>query len=89
MVVLHLLCGCCCSTQLALQVDHKSYALIFGFNTFLALLLQTILTLVVADERGLALPIPTQVGKIKMQLVLQFYLMPIMSLFCVFVLTWI
>lgn len=61
-------CMLCCvvvflvySAQLALQVDHNSYALIFGFNTFLALILQTILTLVVADEIGLNLPIKTQV----------------------------
>jgi len=51
-----------CSAQLSLEVDHKSYALIFGFNTFLALILQTILTLIVADEHGLALDIPTQVS---------------------------
>ena len=49
------------SAQLALQVDHKSYALIFGFNTFLALILQTILTLAVADEHGLALSVKKQV----------------------------
>lgn len=49
------------STQLALRVDYNSYALIFGFNTFLALVLQTILTLIVADEHVLDLPIRTQV----------------------------
>lgn len=56
-----LLLFCQFSTQLALRVEHSSYALIFGFNTFLALILQTILTLVVADKHGLDLPIRTQV----------------------------
>ena len=51
------------STQLALKVEHNSYALIFGFNTFLALVLQTILTLIVADEHVLNLPIRTQVSR--------------------------
>jgi len=37
-------------------------ALVFGFNTFLALIFQTILTLIVASDRGLALPIRTQVS---------------------------
>ena len=50
------------STQLALRVDHNSYAFIFGFNTFLALVFQTIFTVVVADEHGLDLPIRTQVS---------------------------
>ena len=52
---------CLCSAQLALRVDHESYALIFGFNTFLALIIQTILTLTVADEHGLDLDVRTQV----------------------------
>ena len=38
----------------------SSYGLVFGFNTFLALLLQTLLTSVVADSAGLALPPRTQ-----------------------------
>lgn len=42
-------------------MDHESYALIFGFNYFIALVLQTILTFVVADEHGLNLDIRTQV----------------------------
>ncbi len=52
------------STQVALSVDHESYALIFGFNYFMALVLQTILTLIVADEHGLNLDIRTQVTNI-------------------------
>ena len=50
------------STQLAFRVEHSSYALIIGFNTFLALGLQTLLTLIVADEHVLNLPIRTQVS---------------------------
>lgn len=50
-----------CSTQLALSVDHDSYAFIFGFNTFIALAMQSVLTIVVADERGLDLGVRTQV----------------------------
>ena len=38
----------------------SSYGLVFGFNTFLALLLQTLFTSVVADSAGLALPPRTQ-----------------------------
>lgn len=44
-----------------MQLDSTSYGLIFGWNTFLALFLQTILTFAVADKRGFSLPIRTQV----------------------------
>ena len=50
-----------CRTQLALNVNHESYAFIFGFNTFIALVMQSILTLVVADKQGLDLGVRTQV----------------------------
>ena len=49
------------SLQVALNVDEHVYALIFGWNTFVALALQSIMTLVVTDERGLDLKIRTQV----------------------------
>lgn len=39
----------------------ERYALVFGVNTFAALALQTLLTLVVVDARGLGLEITTQV----------------------------
>lgn len=39
----------------------ERYALVFGANNFGALVLQTILTLVVVDSRGLALSIIPQV----------------------------
>ena len=35
------------SSQIAVNADFESYGLIFGFNSFLALVLQTILTSVV------------------------------------------
>ena len=49
------------SVQLASAVDYGSYGLIFGFNTFLSLVLMTILTLIVADKHGLDLRIREQV----------------------------
>lgn len=38
----------------------ERYALVFGINTFVALVIQTILTLIVVDPRGLNLPISIQ-----------------------------
>ncbi|VDK67768.1 unnamed protein product [Litomosoides sigmodontis] len=49
------------STNIATELTAASYGLVFGSNTFVALLLQTILTLIVVDEHGLALDIRTQV----------------------------
>lgn len=39
----------------------ERYALVFGVNTFIALALQTLLTLIVVDASGLGLKITTQV----------------------------
>ena len=51
-----------CSFEVARSIRDSSYGLVFGFNTFLALLFQTTLTIAVADEAiGLALP-PRQQG---------------------------
>lgn len=50
-----------CSTNIATELTAASYGLVFGSNTFVALFLQTILTLIVVDEHGLALDIRTQV----------------------------
>lgn len=41
----------------------QRYALVFGVNTFMALLLQTLLTLVVVDSAGLGLDVITQVRR--------------------------
>lgn len=39
----------------------QRYALVFGVNTFMALVLQTLLTVVVVDSAGLGLDVFTQV----------------------------
>lgn len=49
------------SSEVAKGLKQESYGLVFGINTFLALLFQTILTLIVADSAGLALSPPDQV----------------------------
>lgn len=51
----------CSSSEVAKGLKKKSYGLVFGINTFLALLLQTILTLVVVDKIGLSLEPKAQV----------------------------
>ncbi|XP_038673156.1 thiamine transporter 2 isoform X2 [Scyliorhinus canicula] len=45
---------------LAANLSMERYALLFGVNTFVALLLQTIMTVIVVDSRGLGLDIITQ-----------------------------
>lgn len=44
---------CFCSSQLAISHTQESYGLIFGFNTFMALVLQAILAGVVNSWLGL------------------------------------
>ncbi|XP_060626734.2 thiamine transporter 1 isoform X1 [Anolis sagrei] len=46
--------------QIATNLSVERYALVFGVNTFIALALQTLLTLIVVDARGLGLDIFTQ-----------------------------
>uniref|UniRef100_A0A8C6HT52 Solute carrier family 19 (thiamine transporter), member 2 n=1 Tax=Mus spicilegus TaxID=10103 RepID=A0A8C6HT52_MUSSI len=46
--------------QIAANLSMERYALVFGVNTFIALALQTLLTLIVVDARGLGLCITTQ-----------------------------
>ncbi|NWV68312.1 S19A3 protein, partial [Malurus elegans] len=46
--------------QIAVNLSMEHYALIFGFNSFVALLIQTILTIVVVDTKVLQLDISTQ-----------------------------
>ncbi|XP_018424001.1 PREDICTED: thiamine transporter 2 [Nanorana parkeri] len=46
--------------QIAVNLTMERYALMFGMNTFVALALQTILTIIVVDSRGLGLDIITQ-----------------------------
>ncbi|KFV00364.1 Thiamine transporter 2, partial [Pterocles gutturalis] len=46
--------------QIAVNLSMERYALMFGFNNFVALVIQTILTAVVVDSRGLGLDIVIQ-----------------------------
>ncbi|XP_015347347.1 thiamine transporter 1 [Marmota marmota marmota] len=46
--------------QIAANLSMERYALVFGVNTFIALALQTLLTLIVVDASGLGLQIETQ-----------------------------
>ncbi|XP_059678767.1 thiamine transporter 2 [Gavia stellata] len=46
--------------QVAVNLSMERYALMFGFNNFVALVIQTILTVVVVDSKGLGLDISTQ-----------------------------
>ncbi|KAK2540913.1 hypothetical protein Q9233_000966 [Columba guinea] len=46
--------------QIATNLSVERYALVFGVNTFIALALQTLLTLIVVDSSGLGLDIFTQ-----------------------------
>ncbi|XP_791719.3 thiamine transporter 2 [Strongylocentrotus purpuratus] len=46
--------------QIAKHLTLERYALVFGWNTFVALVLETILTLIVVDYRTLNLPADTQ-----------------------------
>ncbi|NXU53769.1 S19A3 protein, partial [Turnix velox] len=46
--------------QIAVSLSMERYALMFGFNNFVALVIQTVLTAVVVDSKGLGLAISTQ-----------------------------
>lgn len=52
--------------QIAVNLSMERYALMFGFNNFVALVIQTILTVVIVDSRGLGLGIVTQVSAINL-----------------------
>nr|XP_003417931.1 thiamine transporter 2 [Loxodonta africana] len=46
--------------QIAVNLSVERYALVFGLDTFIALVIQTIMTVIVVDPRGLNLPISIQ-----------------------------
>uniref|UniRef100_A0A2K6G2A4 Solute carrier family 19 member 3 n=1 Tax=Propithecus coquereli TaxID=379532 RepID=A0A2K6G2A4_PROCO len=46
--------------QIAVNLSVERYALVFGMNTFIALVIQTIMTVIVVDQRGLNLQISIQ-----------------------------
>lgn len=48
--------------QIAVNLSVERYALVFGIDTFIALVIQAIMTVIVADQRGLHLPVTTQVS---------------------------
>jgi hypothetical protein len=50
------------SAEVAKNISEDSYGLIFGVNTFIALALQSVLTLVVVSDTGMALEIRPQVS---------------------------
>lgn len=50
--------------QIAVNLSVERYALVFGINTFIALVIQTIVTVIVVDQRGLNLPISIQVSSV-------------------------
>lgn len=49
------------SFQIASSLTKELCALVFGVNTFLGTILKTIITVIVADKRGLALNVHSQV----------------------------
>jgi hypothetical protein len=50
------------SAEVAKNIGEDSYGLIFGVNTFIALALQSVLTLIVVSDIGMALEIRLQVS---------------------------
>ena len=58
------------SLQIAKHVEMTRFALVFGINMFAALLLETILTTIVAEKQGLDLPVVTQVNSYIVSLIM-------------------
>ena len=50
-----------CRVEVSTHMKHQNYGLIFGINTVVALILQTVLTVILTDKRGLAAGARTQV----------------------------
>ncbi|XP_022356159.1 thiamine transporter 2-like [Enhydra lutris kenyoni] len=46
--------------QVAVNLSVERYALVFGINTFIALVIQTVMTVTVVDNQGLGLPVSIQ-----------------------------
>ncbi|XP_004576806.2 thiamine transporter 2 [Ochotona princeps] len=46
--------------QIAVNLSVERYALVFGINTFIALVIQTVMTVIVVDQRGLNLEVDIQ-----------------------------
>ncbi|XP_059783431.1 thiamine transporter 2 isoform X2 [Balaenoptera ricei] len=58
--------------QIAVNLSVERYALVFGINTFIALVIQTIITVIVVDQGGLGLPISIQFMGVILQSLLAF-----------------
>jgi hypothetical protein len=52
------------SAEIVKHLNEDSYGLIFGVNTFIALVLQSLLTVIVVDEGVLGLATRTQVSSV-------------------------
>jgi thiamine transporter 2/3 len=52
------------SAEVAKHLNEDSTGLIFGVNTFIAVVFQTVLTAIVVDERGLGLAVRIQVSNV-------------------------
>lgn len=50
------------SFQIATSLSKELCALVFGVNTFFSTVLKTVITIIVADKRGLGLSVHPQVG---------------------------
>ncbi|XP_025786096.1 thiamine transporter 2-like [Puma concolor] len=48
------------NVMIAVNLSVERYALIFGINTFVALVIQTVMTIAVVDNQGLGLPVSIQ-----------------------------
>ncbi|VDO23910.1 unnamed protein product [Brugia timori] len=58
--------------NLARKMIGESYGLVFGLNSFTALLLQTLLTIIVPDQHGLNMPVRQQVTNLCTALTIEF-----------------
>lgn len=60
------------SAEVAKNIGEDSYGLIFGVNTFIALALQSVLTLIFVSDTGMALEIHLQVSGVALNFTLIF-----------------
>lgn len=51
-----------CSSEVARHLEEESFGLVFGLNTLLAVILQSVLTLIVVSNSGFALNVIQQFG---------------------------
>lgn len=56
--------GFFCSFQIASSLTKELCALVFGINTFFGTILKSVIILIFADKRGLALDVHSQVRQV-------------------------